>query len=38
MDHNENHFIENLIFSEKENFHNEMGEWVNLILFHLQSL
>ena len=27
MDHNENHFIENLIFSEQEYFPNDMGEW-----------
>ena len=33
MDHNENHFIENLIFSEQEYIHNDKGEWVPF--FHL---
>ena len=26
MDHNESHFIDNIVFSDQEYFHNNLGE------------
>ena len=28
MDHNESHFIDNIVFADQEYFHNNLGEWV----------
>ena len=27
MDHNESHFIDNIVFSDQEYFHNNLGEF-----------